>query len=35
VKDDETRAWRDWKTTCYTVLLIALLVTAAHVVVGV
>ena len=32
MKDNETRAWRDWKMTCYTVLVIALLVTVAHVV---
>jgi t-SNARE complex subunit (syntaxin) len=34
VKDNETRAWRDWKMTCYTVLVIALLLTVAHVVSG-
>ncbi len=34
VKDNETRAWQVWKATCYTMLVIALLVTVVHVVVG-
>lgn len=34
MKDNETRAWRDWKMTCYTVLVVALLVTVVHLVVG-
>lgn len=32
VKDNETRAWQVWKATCYTILVIALLVTVVHVV---
>ncbi len=35
MKDNETRAGQTWKTTCYTMLVIALLVTVVHVVVGV
>jgi hypothetical protein len=34
MKDDETRAWRGWKATFYGVLIIALLVTVAHLVLG-
>jgi hypothetical protein len=34
VKNNETRAWQAWKTTCYTTLVIALLLTVVHVVVG-
>jgi t-SNARE complex subunit (syntaxin) len=34
VKNHETRAWRSWKITCYTVMVIALLVTVAHLVLG-
>lgn len=34
VKNNETRAWQDLKMTCYTMLVIALLVTVVHVVVG-
>ncbi len=32
--DDETRAWQAWKMTCGTVLVIALLLTVVHIVVG-
>jgi hypothetical protein len=35
MKDNETQAWQAWKITCYTVLVIALLITIAHVVVGI
>lgn len=35
MKDDETRAWRAWKITCCAVLVIALVVTVVHAVVGV
>jgi hypothetical protein len=35
VKNHETRAWQAWKTTYYTVLVIALFITVAHVIVGV
>lgn len=31
MKDNEAQAWQAWKTTWYTVLIIALLATAAHV----
>jgi len=34
MKDNETRAWQAWKTTCYTMLAIALLLTVVHVVLG-
>lgn len=32
--DNEMRGWQAWKATCYTVLVIALLVTVAHMVLG-
>lgn len=32
--DNETRAWQAWKMTCGTVLVIALLLTVIHLVVG-
>ena len=35
VEDNEMRAWRAWKITCCTVLVLALLVTAVHIVAGV
>ena len=34
MKDNETREWQEWKTTFCVVLIVALLVTVAHVVVG-
>ena len=34
MKNHETRAWRNWKITCYTVMVIALLVTVSHLVLG-
>lgn len=35
MKDNETQAWQGWKITCYTVLVIALVVTVAHLAFGV
>jgi hypothetical protein len=35
MKDSETQSWQAWKITCYTVLVIALLITVVSVVVGV
>ncbi len=32
--DNETRAWQAWKITCGTVLVIALLLTVVHLVMG-
>lgn len=34
VNDDDTRAWQAWKITCGTVLVIALLLTVVHLVMG-
>jgi hypothetical protein len=34
VNDNDTRAWQAWKMTCYTVLIIALVITVVHVVFG-
>jgi len=34
VENNETRAWQAWKMTCGTVLVIALVLTVMHLVVG-
>jgi len=34
VNHNDTRAWQAWKMTCYTVLIIALVITVVHVVFG-
>lgn len=34
VEDHETQAWQAWKITCGTVVVIALLLTVVHLVVG-
>lgn len=35
MNDNETRAWKDWKMTFYGVLIVALVATVVHVVVGI
>ena len=35
MKDNETQAWQVWKITFCAVVIVALLITAAHVVVGI
>jgi len=35
MNDSERRAWQAWKVTCYTVVVIALAATIAHVLFGV